>query len=268
MGKHNIKKAIFANWAVLILAVLMFVSATVAWFSSVHQSDTEHKIFIGQFNVDKLDSTDKFSDALNISMTDMYPMLAAKAYAEADGQNHHYRFQLTNTGTVHAMYRFHIAASGEGQDDQYKLSRQLKYSLRFNRNRNTLVNYTEDDWYTVYTDQYVFNDLLTGQEKTENISLQDALDRITVSPEIPADNSDPDFPIERVPEKFTANGELRSGSATLSNMYYEICFWLSERATLETAGNKTATLIIGAYFIQSVGGGNWDNWKTIFNISD
>ncbi len=270
MDKKAIKKAIISNAAVLVLALIMFVSATAAWFTVAFQSDTEHKIFIGEFKVDKWDTGDKFASALNINMTDMYPMTNTEAYNKADNQNHSYRFQLTNAGTVHAMYRFYITASGEGDADEYKLSRQLKYSVRYNRTMSTLVGYTANQWTTLYSrynNQYVFDDLLTTAEKAANTTLQKALDALTVTPEIPANYSNPLNPIERVPEKFTTVGELQASSATMSNIYYEICFWLADKATIDSAANKTASITIGAYFKQTVGGANWDNWKEEFGIT-
>lgn len=249
MKKHQIKGAIISNVAILLIALVFFVSSVYAWFEFVYKSETEHYIFIGSFKVDLRDNAtgpDGFAQALNIDLKNMYPTTATVAQTNV-ANNHRYLFQIINLGNVYAMYRFIITS--DDKSDPVPLSQQLKYSIR--------VGYSPGSGRWRYSD-YVFDDLLDDDEKLNNLTLQQCLDSFTVR-------------TDAMGETYGDYGEVRA--TTPGPIYYDICFWLGEKATLDTANEdagsgiwqgKKATLTINAYFMQSTGGARWpDRWEEV-----
>lgn len=273
--KHGIIKAIISNIAVCLIALIFFVSSAFAWFIFIYQSETPNYIYVGSFKVDLRDDPNiagGFTSALNVDLKNIRPMNEELAYNDLS-ENHVYRFQLINTGTVHAMYRFLITAEDRFKNvangtylpldnDAAPLSSQLKYSMRLSFDLNELLSFAPNEW--MLPDQYVYEDLLSEEEKEYNYSLQEIFDMITVKPGDP--NADP--PIE---DGFLGEGEGYGEIKSGTTIYYDICFWLSEKATLESANKiidgqkyvKTATLTFNAYFMQSIGGAKWPlDWAT------
>lgn len=287
MKRHGITKAIISNIAICLIALVFFAVSVFAWFMSIYDTKTEHKIFISNFKVDLRDDKDApqgFSEAKTVKLENMRPMTKALAYADIS-QNHTYRFDVINQGTVSAMYRFVIAAEDKMKKvssdpnepeialpggDSALLSWQLKYSLKISRYNPGQLPLPVADW--LFEDQYVFDsDLLTPIEKANNTTLQKALDSRTVKFGDPYAVPDPiedtyfngmEFDWELM-EEIEGFGEINATNAKA--VYYEIYFWLSEKATLDSTNLvisgqryvKTATLIVNGHFMQLIGGATW-----------
>jgi len=255
LKRKDIITAIISNSMVLLLALVFFTVSVFAWFRFInYESQTKHHIFVGNFKVDIRDNdaeTGQFAGALNIDLKDMYPMTEDKAYSVKYDNKQLYRFQIVNLGDVPAMYRFVVSVTDS--DSNKPLSQQLKYSLMVDRDYEFLEFLEMLDFWFFNTDappnQYVFNTWLDAP-RVDNISLQDCLDAVT---------------LDSSKEEFNAtNGEIKQGES----VYFSICFWLSDQATLNTAANKTTTITLKAFFMQSVGGarwpsdGSWQDWGT------